>query len=140
MHDSLQFFYSVQKENLHKKIKENRMNFEGAYLSDGWADSTQIWNRRCPTLMEFPQQNWLISVQALLSYECVKQHFLGSCKMHTCLSRVCISCAWPHDTLSCVLVTSLLYEKSLIFHVQTFATFFCVILLSKFLQYNNSTE
>ena len=28
------------------------MKFEGAYLSDGWVDSTQIWNRRCPTLRE----------------------------------------------------------------------------------------
>ena len=26
------------------------MNFEGAYLSDGWVDSPQVCNRRCSTL------------------------------------------------------------------------------------------
>ena len=27
-----------------EKYEENKTNFEGAYLSDGWMDSTQIWN------------------------------------------------------------------------------------------------
>ena len=57
-------------------------------------DSTQIWNRRCPTPREFPQQNWLISVQALLNYKFVETAFAGSCKIHTCLSRVRTSCTW----------------------------------------------
>ena len=48
-----------------KNHEENKTNFEDAYLSDGWADLTHIWNRRFPILREFPLQNWLISVQAL---------------------------------------------------------------------------
>ena len=48
-----------------EKYEENKTNFEGAYLSDGWEDSTRIWNRRCPTSREFSQQNWLFSIQAM---------------------------------------------------------------------------
>ena len=51
------------------------MDFEGTYLSDSWADSIQIWNRKSPTLREFPQQNVLIFVQELLNYECMKTAF-----------------------------------------------------------------
>jgi len=29
------------------------MNFEGSYLRDGWADSTEIWNGRCPIPRDF---------------------------------------------------------------------------------------
>ena len=32
-----------------KKYKENKTNFEGAYLGNGLVDSAQIWNWRCPT-------------------------------------------------------------------------------------------
>ena len=55
-----------------RRYEENKTNIEDTYLSDGWVDSTQIWNRRFPTLRALPQQNWLISVQALLSYQCMK--------------------------------------------------------------------
>ena len=27
-----------------EKYEENKTNFEGTYLSDGWVDSMQIWN------------------------------------------------------------------------------------------------
>ena len=37
--------------------EENKMKFEGTYLSDGWADSPHIWKGRCPTPREFPQPN-----------------------------------------------------------------------------------
>ena len=88
-----------------EKYEENTMNFEGAYLSDSLADSTQIWERRCSTLKKFSQQNWLIFVQALLSYECVKNSiFLVSVK-YTLVCRVsALSCTWPRDTLLCVLI------------------------------------
>ena len=94
-----------------EKCKENMTNFEGTCLSDGWVDSTQIWNRRCPTLREFLQQTWLIFVWTLLSYECMKTMFSWSCRIHTCLSCTCTSCTWPHNTLSCILiyVTSCVY-------------------------------
>ena len=47
-----------KKEEAHEgKYEENKTNFEGTYLSDGWVDSTQIWNTRYPTPKEFPQQN-----------------------------------------------------------------------------------
>ena len=65
-------------------MKKNKTN-KGTYLSDGWVDSTQIWNGRCPTPREFLQQNWLIYIQALLR-------------------NVRTSCTWPHNTLSCVLI------------------------------------
>ena len=61
---------------MRRKYEDNKMSFEAVYLSGGWADATQIWNRKYPTLREFPQQNWLISVQILLSYKCMKQYFL----------------------------------------------------------------
>jgi len=56
-------------------MKNIKTNFEGVYLHDGWEDSSQIWNERCPTSREHPQQKWFISVQALLSYRCVKMAF-----------------------------------------------------------------
>ena len=72
-------FSKVCEQKLFKKIKkkykENKMNFEDAYLSDGSVDSAPIWNRRCPTPRECLQQNWLISVQALWSNNCVKTTF-----------------------------------------------------------------
>ena len=42
-----------EKAKDEEKYKENKTNFEGTYLGDGWADSTQIWNRRYLTPMEF---------------------------------------------------------------------------------------
>ena len=64
-----------QKKKKMKKMKENNMNFEDAYLSDGWVDSTQIWIRSCPTMTEFPQQKRLIFFQALLSYSVGHHNF-----------------------------------------------------------------
>ena len=51
--------FSIVCETKKKKIlkyKENKTNFEGMHLSDGWEDSPQIWNGKCPTTREFPQQ------------------------------------------------------------------------------------
>ena len=45
-----------KKETEDEEKYKEKTSFEGTYLSDGWADSTQIWNRRCPTLRVFPQQ------------------------------------------------------------------------------------
>ena len=53
------------RKKIKKKIQRNKMKIEGAYLSDGGEDSAKTWNRRYPTPKEFPQQNWLIFVQAL---------------------------------------------------------------------------
>jgi len=39
-----------------EKYKENKTNFEGAYLMNGLANSAQIWNWRCPTSREFTQK------------------------------------------------------------------------------------
>ena len=44
--------------------KITKTNIEGTYIKD---DSSQILNRRYPTPREFPQQNWIISVQKLLT-------------------------------------------------------------------------
>ena len=54
----VQVIESGTKKAEDEKYEENKINFEGAYLSDGWVDSTQIWNRRCSTPREFLQQNW----------------------------------------------------------------------------------
>jgi len=32
-----------------KNKKYEEPNFEGVYLHDSWADSTEIWNGMCPT-------------------------------------------------------------------------------------------
>ena len=42
------------------------MTFDGTYLSDGWADSVQIWNRKCPTPREFPQQKMVNFCPAII--------------------------------------------------------------------------
>jgi len=39
-----------------KKFKENKMDFEGAYLGKGLVDSAQIWNWRCPTPRKLAQK------------------------------------------------------------------------------------
>ena len=58
------------------------MNFEGAYLRNGLADSVLIWNWGCPTLREFVQKNSFASVWEVMCengcidrrYMCVKQY------------------------------------------------------------------
>jgi len=55
-----------------RKCKENKMNFEGAYLRNGLADSAQICNWRCPTLREFTQKISCVSVQGVSSYRYMK--------------------------------------------------------------------
>ena len=70
-----------------EKYKENKTNYEGAYLGNSLADSAQIWNWRCPTSREFTQK-----FRVLLFWECWasdawKRRFLYSCKIHTCLLR-----------------------------------------------------
>jgi len=64
-----------KEEEGEEKYEENKMNFEGAYLGNGLADSAQIWNWRCPTLKEFTQKISCVSVQGVLSYGCVKTAF-----------------------------------------------------------------
>ena len=79
------------------------MNFEGAYLKNGLADSTQIRNWQCPTPKKVVHKILRASVQGVLSYRCVKMaYFFYSCKIHTCLS--CPRFLGPHNTLPCVLI------------------------------------
>jgi len=52
---------SVAKKG-EEKYKENKTNFEGAYLMNGLADSAQIWNWRCPAPREFTQKISCVSV------------------------------------------------------------------------------
>jgi len=49
-------------------MKKNTTNFEGTHLCDGKADLTQICNHKSKIMKEFPQQNCLISEQALSRY------------------------------------------------------------------------
>ena len=39
-----------------------------------------------------------------------KRHLLCSCIIHTCLSRARTGCTWPHDPLSCVLITQFIKQ------------------------------
>jgi len=47
-----------RKARREEKYKEHETNFEGVYLRDGWADSTEIWNEIYSTPRELPQQKW----------------------------------------------------------------------------------
>jgi len=76
-----------EEKEREEKYEENKTNFEGKYLGTTLADSAQIWNWRCPTPNEFTQKILCVSVQGVLSYRCMKQCFLYSCKIHTCLSH-----------------------------------------------------
>jgi len=55
-----------------EKYKENKTNFEGAYLENSLVDLAQIWNWRCPTPRKFAQK--ILCVYAP-SYRCVKMAF-----------------------------------------------------------------
>ena len=60
--------YETKKKKIKaEKYGENKTNFEGTYLSDGWADSPQICNGKFPIPRECPEQKWLMSVQPLSS-------------------------------------------------------------------------
>ena len=50
--------YSDLKSEGEEKYKENKTNFEGAYLGNGLVDSAQIWNWRCPTPRKCAQKIW----------------------------------------------------------------------------------
>jgi len=65
----------LRKEEGEEKYKENKTNFEGAYLRNGLVDSAQIWNWRCPTPWKFAQEILCVSAQGVLSYRCVKTAF-----------------------------------------------------------------
>jgi len=54
--------HNVAKEKRKDKEEKYDTNIESAYLSDDWADLYQIWNGRCPTMRDYPQQKWFISV------------------------------------------------------------------------------
>jgi len=58
-----------------EKYKENKTDFEGAYLRNGLVDSAQIWNWRCPTPRKFAQKILCVSAQGVSSYRCVKMAF-----------------------------------------------------------------
>ena len=63
-----------QKE-AEEEYEEHKTNFDSAYLCDGRVDLTKIWNEMCPIPKDFPQQKWCSSIQALLSYRCMKMAF-----------------------------------------------------------------
>ena len=83
-----------------EKYKENKTNFEGAYLGNSSVDSVLIWNWKYPTPREFLQKISCVSVQGLLSYRRVKPAF--SLLLH--LSVAGPGFLEPHDTLTCVLI------------------------------------
>ena len=58
-----------------EKYKENKVNFEGAYLRNGLVDLAQIWNWRCLTPREVTQKFLYVFVQGVLSYRCMKTVF-----------------------------------------------------------------
>ena len=74
-----------------EKYKENKMNFEGAYLKNHWTDLAQFWNRRCLTPRDFSQKRGYCNGQpAITWYDGVKNEtnvFLVSVNTH--LSVVC---------------------------------------------------
>ena len=77
-HKSYYNFSKLCERNLHtyvgrlrRKQEESKTNFVDAYLSGFKSNMEQ----EVPTMREFLQQNWLISIQALLSYKCVKMAF-----------------------------------------------------------------
>ena len=73
----LERFEKCCKKEKKKKQKENKTNFEGAYLGNGLVDSAQIWNFRYPTPRKFAQNILCVSAQGVSSYRCVKKaHFL----------------------------------------------------------------
>jgi len=62
-----------------------KMNFEGAYLHDCWADSSQIWNGRYSTLREYLQQKWFVFCLGITELWMCKNG--GSYIIHICLSH-----------------------------------------------------
>ena len=82
------------KLRIHKEL-----NFEGAYIPMiAWQILFKIWKGRCPTLKKFPQQKWLITIQALSSYVYMKMAF--SCFHKMSMSPTRTGCTWLYDTLS----------------------------------------
>jgi len=51
-----------KEEEGDEKYKENKTNFEGAYLGNSLADSAPIWKWRCPTPRKFTQRILCVSV------------------------------------------------------------------------------
>ena len=53
-----------EKKKLTKEYKENKTNFEGAYLKDSYRNTNlaQIWYKRCLTLRNVSQRKWEIFV------------------------------------------------------------------------------
>jgi len=55
-------------------------------------------------LRTFHSKNSAVSVRWYWVTDAWIRHFLGSCIIHTCLSRSHTGCTWPHVTLLCVLI------------------------------------
>ena len=80
------------------------MKFEGAYLSDGWADSAQICNGNCPTPRVFSHQKMVNFGSGTMELQMRENGvFLVAVKYKlVCPART--GCTWPHDIIIIIII------------------------------------